>query len=140
VTKVRWWCEKCRRSNQIESDREDVMSVVNALGDDHKRVSLECDNPTSRLNCGFTPPPGWVPNIIYVIAQVDNDQSILARSLGEDRKPVVAFSSIERADEFIVRKRLVEFASILTMDFNGPGDPTEVFSGQSWMMLDGVEI
>jgi len=46
----KWECEKCKEKGSVEYEKgADVMSVVHLIGDDHRRVSGKCDQPTSHI-------------------------------------------------------------------------------------------
>lgn len=46
----KWFCEKCKKSGSVGyRAHEDVMTVVQLIGDDHKKVSPGCDQPTSMI-------------------------------------------------------------------------------------------
>ena len=49
----KWICEKCKKSGRVSytKDEADVMSVAHKIGDDHRRVSPDCDNPAGMLRC-----------------------------------------------------------------------------------------
>ncbi len=45
-----WTCEKCGASGSVKHEQHtDVMSVVHLIGDDHRRVSTECDQPVAYI-------------------------------------------------------------------------------------------
>lgn len=45
-----WYCEKCDTTGSMTHDEHaDVMSVVHQVGDDHKRVSPNCGQPTGYI-------------------------------------------------------------------------------------------